>query len=235
MCASCARPESFPVLRRSTHVPPPARPTIKHHLGLLHANRGLVAFGAFAAVAAFTGLPAAAAALAPVPPTMAVVGQTLEVPSFALQPLVERDAFGITTFSVVQWPVAAGTEITSYFGYRSCYGCSTDHLGIDFTPGAGTPVPVVADGVVVEALYEGVYGVHVIVEHVINGQTVRTLYAHMQDGSMAVAVGQAVPRGTILGAVGDTGQSTGAHLHFGVIVGEDFIDPYPWLLANVNI
>lgn len=234
MCASCAKSESSTVLRRSTATPPPARPTITHHLGVLNANRGLLAFGALAALAAFTGLPAAAAALAPAPPVMAV-GQTLEVPSHAPQPIVERDAFGITTYSVVQWPVATGTEITSTFGYRYCDGCSTDHLGIDFTPGAGTPVPVVADGVVVEAAYEGVYGVHVIVEHVINGQTVRTLYAHLQDGSMAVAVGQAVARGTILGAVGSTGQSTGAHLHFGVIIGEDFIDPYPWLLANVNI
>jgi murein DD-endopeptidase MepM/ murein hydrolase activator NlpD len=222
------------VLRRSTVTPPPARPDIKRRLGALHANRGLIAFGAFAAIAAFTGLPAAAAALTPPPPALAVA-QTLEVPAYALQPIIERDAFGITTYSVVQWPVAAGSEITSYYGYRSCAGCSTDHLGIDFTPGAGTPVQAIADGVVVEAVYEGVYGVHVIIEHVINGQSLRTLYAHLQDGSMAVAVGQQVPRGTVVGAVGSTGQSTGPHLHFGVMIGEDYVDPYPWLLANVNI
>ena len=201
---------------------------------MLRAHRGLVVFTAFAAVAAFTALPAASAALTPEPVAVMAV-QTLRVPSTALEPLVQRDAFGISNYSVVQWPVAPGTEITSYFGYRSCDGCSTDHLGIDFTPGAGTPVPVIADGVVTEAVYEGVYGVHVIVQHEINGVTVSTLYAHLQSGSMAVSVGQQIKRGTIVGAVGSTGQSTGPHLHFGVLIGEDYIDPYPWLLANVNI
>jgi murein DD-endopeptidase MepM/ murein hydrolase activator NlpD len=221
------------VPRRSPDSSSPARP-LKRHLGVLHANRGLLAFTAFAGVAAFAGLPAAAAALTPTPVVVAAV-QTLRVPSTALEPIVERDAFGISNYSVVQWPVATGTEITSYFGYRSCDGCSTDHLGIDFTPGAGTPVPVIADGVVTEAVYEGVYGVHVIVQHEINGVTVSTLYAHMQSGSMTVSVGQQIERGTIVGAVGSTGQSTGPHLHFGVLMGADYVDPYPWLLANVNI
>ena len=222
------------MLRRFPSSSTPARCAIRRRLGILTANLGLFAFVAFAAVVAFAGLPAAAAAISPAP-VAAVVVQSLRVPATVHEPLVERDAFGISSYSVVQWPVAAGTEITSYFGYRSCSGCSTDHLGIDFTPGAGTPVPVIADGVVTEAAYEGVYGVHVIVQHEINGVTVSTLYAHMQSGSMAVSVGQQIERGTIVGAVGSTGQSTGPHLHFGVLIGEDYVDPYPWLLANVNI
>jgi murein DD-endopeptidase MepM/ murein hydrolase activator NlpD len=54
---------------------------------------------------------------------------------------------------------------------------------------------------------------------------------------MSVAVGQTVPRGTQLGTVGQTGIATGPHLHFGIIIGGpfDYVDPYPWLLAHVNI
>ena len=149
---------------------------------------------------------------------------------------VARDAFAISSYSVVQWPVPAGTPISSGFGYRECDGCATNHTGTDFNPGSGYPIQAVADGVVTEAGYDSTgYGNKVVVQHVIDGQVVSTLYAHMLDGSIAVSVGQTVPRGTVLGLVGSTGISTGAHLHLGVIVDGIFIDPYPWLLAHVNV
>ena len=148
---------------------------------------------------------------------------------------VARDAFAISSYSVVQWPVPAATPISSGFGVRECDDCPTNHTGTDFNPGSGYPIQVVADGVVTEAGYDSTgYGNKVVVQHVIDGQVVSTLYAHMQDGSIAVSVGQAVARGTVLGLVGSTGISTGAHLHLGVIVDGTFIDPYPWLLAHVN-
>lgn len=207
------------------------RHLLERPVRFVKANRGLVALGAVAAIAAFTALPAASAALLPPAP--------VQVQSFVAQayvhPEVARDDFGISTYSVVQWPVAVGTAITSEFGYRSCAGCSTDHLGIDFDPGAGTPAVSIADGVVTQATYEGVYGQHVIVQHVIDGVTVSTLYAHLQADSSPVMVGQTVKRGDLIGLVGDTGQSTGAHLHFGVLIGADYVDPYPWLLEHVNI
>jgi murein DD-endopeptidase MepM/ murein hydrolase activator NlpD len=152
-----------------------------------------------------------------------------------LQPA--RDAFEITEFTLVQWPVGAGTSISSYFGYRSCAGCSTFHSGIDFTPGAGAPIEAVADGVVVSSpVADGSWGVHVTLEHVVDGVVFRTSYAHMQTGSMTLQQGDTVSRGQVIGRVGSTGQSNGAHLHFTVqdAAGE-IVDPLPWLRQHVNI
>jgi murein DD-endopeptidase MepM/ murein hydrolase activator NlpD len=63
---------------------------------------------------------------------------------------------------------------------------------------------------------------------------VSSLYAHRQEDSIAVGIGDTVARGQLLGLVGSTGQSTGAHLHLSIIVGGKMIDPYPWLVEHVN-
>lgn len=153
----------------------------------------------------------------------------------ALEP--ERDAFGITEFTLVQWPVGAGTSISSYFGYRSCDGCSTMHSGIDFTPGEGTPIEAVADGVVVSStVADGSWGVHVTLQHDIDGVIFFTSYAHMQSGSMPLQMGDTVSRGDVIGRVGNTGQSNGAHLHFTVETADrGLVNPLPWLTEHVNI
>jgi murein DD-endopeptidase MepM/ murein hydrolase activator NlpD len=129
----------------------------------------------------------------------------------------------------VQWPFPS-SPITSGFGMRS----GGHHNGLDFTPGAGTPIGSIADGVVIATGVGGAYGNSVSVEHVINGQTVRSLYAHMQYGSIGVAAGQHVTVGTYLGAVGSTGRSTGAHLHLEISLNGVSVDPYAWLKANAN-
>jgi murein DD-endopeptidase MepM/ murein hydrolase activator NlpD len=199
--------------------------------------RKTLAFTGVALLALSTALPAVAGALPSQEQPLLSAGQTMRVPAYVQPELVARDAFGISTFSVVQWPVAAGTPISSYYGYRSCAGCTTNHTGIDFTPGSGADIHAVADGVVVEAGYAADYGVYVVLQHDLDGEIVQTLYAHMQDdGAMTATVGQSLPRGTVLGHVGQTGQATGPHLHFAVRYGEqDFVDPYPWLLTRVNI
>lgn len=138
----------------------------------------------------------------------------------------------------IQWPFPAGSPITSGFGPRKvagCSFCSTNHKGLDFTPGSGTPIHVVADGVVtlVQVSNSGL-GNHVIVQHTINGKKVETVYAHMLYGSIKVATGQAVGVGTVLGNVGSTGNSTGAHLHFEVHLNGTPVDPFAWLQANAN-
>lgn len=162
--------------------------------------------------------------------------QSYTAPANVLEVPVARDAFAISTYSVVQWPVGAGTPISSGYGLRECDGCATNHTGTDFNPGSGYPIQSVADGVVTYAGWDSTgYGNMVVVQHVIDGQVLSTLYAHMEDSSIAVTVGQVVPRGTVLGLVGSTGEATGAHLHFSVIVDDTMIDPYPWLLAHVNI
>ena len=81
----------------------------------------------------------------------------------------------------------------------------------------------------------GAYGVHVIIDHVIEGELVSTHYAHMQYGSLQVEVGQEVEVGTTIGLVGNTGRSTGPHLHFEVLMGgETAIDPLPWLREHAG-
>lgn len=146
-----------------------------------------------------------------------------------------RDGYSISTFTVVQWPVPADTRISSYYGYRGGQGVPSDHGGIDLNPGQGFPVQSIAEGVVVEASTGGgVYGVYAVVEHNVNGDIVRTLYGHMEYGSLTVGVGDTVSRGQVLGTVGSTGLSTGPHLHFEVSVNGVEVDPLPWLQSNAN-
>jgi len=206
-------------------------------VGFLNANRRLLAVSAIAACGLLTSvptLPAEADALF-ASANVAVPLQSYTAPAVYEVP-VARDAFSISSYSVVQWPVPAGTPISSGFGLRECDGCSTDHTGTDFNPGDGYPIQVISDGVVTEAGWDSTgYGNKVVVQHVIDGQVVSTLYAHLQDDSITVTVGQTVTRGTVLGLVGDTGESTGPHLHFSVILDGTTIDPYPWLLTHVNV
>jgi len=130
------------------------------------------------------------------------------------------------------WPFSESV-ITDGFGYRTkaCNACSTNHEGVDFTPGYGTPVIATSAGVVMVAEYSGSYGVHVIIRD--EGKT-DAYYAHMIDGSLTVKEGDVVTQGQQLGNVGSTGTSTGAHLHFGIMMDGKFIDPVPFLEKYAN-
>ncbi|GAB3602843.1 hypothetical protein GCM10027411_10490 [Microbacterium aureliae] len=134
--------------------------------------------------------------------------------------------------SAIQWPFAVGVPITYGFGMRS----GRMHEGVDFTPGAGSPIQAIADGVVREATAAGgAYGVHVIIDHEIDGQLVSSHYAHMEYGSLKVVPGQKVTVGTILGTTGNTGRSFGAHTHFEILMnGTTAIDPIPWLRQHAG-
>lgn len=134
--------------------------------------------------------------------------------------------------AAIQWPFAVGVTMSYGFGMRS----GRMHEGIDFTPGAGAPIQAIADGTVrVASEAGGAYGVHVIVDHVIDGQLVSSHYAHMQYGSMQVVPGQTVTVGTVLGKTGNTGRSFGAHTHFEILMnGTTAIDPMPWLRQHAG-
>ncbi len=137
----------------------------------------------------------------------------------------------------LQWPLPAGTKILSNFGPRSCSGCSSFHEGVDLGPGAGAPIWSMAEGTIVTANAAGYssYGVHVVVQHVIGGEVVRSLYAHMVAGSMSLSVGDQVAAGQVLGAVGCTGSCTGTHLHFEIHPGGGAaVDPVAWYRARVG-
>ncbi|MGK9149089.1 M23 family metallopeptidase [Plantibacter flavus] len=141
--------------------------------------------------------------------------------------------------SEVQWPFVTGVPITDDFGPRSapCSGCSTFHKGLDLAPGAGTDVRAIAAGVVrVAQESDSGLGVHVVIDHLVGGDSVSSVSAHLQFGSLRVAPGDVVSVGQVIGSVGSTGQSTGPHLHLEILDGGTTpIDPYAWLLARVTV
>jgi murein DD-endopeptidase MepM/ murein hydrolase activator NlpD len=139
------------------------------------------------------------------------------------------------TNGAVRWPFPYAVPISDGWGDRvaPCYGCSSFHKGVDFTPGSGTPIYAIADGVVSvhdDAAYG--FGNHVEISHVINGQSVDSLYAHMQHGSSPLNAGDTIKVGDFIGLVGDTGASTGAHLHFEIHPDGVPVDPFAWLQAH---
>jgi murein DD-endopeptidase MepM/ murein hydrolase activator NlpD len=141
--------------------------------------------------------------------------------------------------AAVTWPFAGSTRISDGYGPRQapCAGCSTFHDGLDMNPGAGTPIGSIAAGVVssVTAFDDGGLGVHVMIDHVVDGQNVTSTYGHMESGSVAVSEGESVSPGQLLGNVGSTGQSTGPHLHLELhLDGTTAIDPYGWLVEHAG-
>lgn len=204
-----------------------------------------------------TDTEARASVYAPLDGTLPQDAQTLDVGSDvvvapvaseawdveAAPPPIPASAAGIGGVALIDtgaivWPVVDPSRTSDVFGPRGsgCSGCSAFHDGIDFLPGAGTPILSIADGVIVTATSNGGgLGNYVEVQHNIRGELITSLYAHMESGSIQVSVGQRVTAGQQLGAVGSTGQSTGPHLHL-EMYGADGVrfDGMAWLSANVT-
>ena len=149
-----------------------------------------------------------------------------------------EDTFTNNPNGTIQWPFAVGVHIGDQIGYRNCAGCSSNHGGQDFNPGVGAPIQAIADGVVSYAEDgEASLGVHMMIDHMVNGELITSVYAHMIHGSMLFKEGDVVKVGQVIGKTGSTGMSTGPHLHFeirqGGITGTK-IDPLAWLYANTN-
>lgn len=106
----------------------------------------------------------------------------------------------------------------------SYWGDGRGHKGIDMCAPKGTPVFAVAAGTVISAGWDGNYGYSVVVDH---GNGIRTRYAH--ESALTVKKGQTVAQGDQLGLVGSTGNSTGNHLHFEVLVNGVRKNPAPYL------
>jgi len=112
-------------------------------------------------------------------------------------------------------------RISSTFGdYCSCR--SGPHTGLDFDADYGDKVRAVHGGKIIFAGWDGNYGNKIIIDH---GGGVKTVYAHLSRITNSGTVGT----GELIGRVGSTGNSTGAHLHFEVNVGGSLVDPYNWL------
>ena len=138
----------------------------------------------------------------------------------------------------IQWPFRRTVPISDLFGTReNPFGSGTTfHHGMDFNPGEGAPIQIIADGVVsavVQDAYGGL-GYYVIVDHNVKGMKFQSVYGHMKAGSIQVRTGQRVSVTDIVGQVGSTGASTGAHLHFEIRVDGSVIDPLDWLQKHTN-
>ncbi|WP_406249362.1 M23 family metallopeptidase [Microbacterium sp. M] len=118
-------------------------------------------------------------------------------------------------------------------GYYVSRTLSGSHNGADMVGDAGTPLYAAAAGTVRISTdsYYG-YGVGVVIDHVLGGQQVSTLYGHMIYGSRQVQAGQTVQAGQLIGFMGSTGRSTANHLHFEVRIGGSLVEPIGWLNAN---
>ncbi len=138
-------------------------------------------------------------------------------------------AAGVTSFSNepvsaipdFRWPI--GGVLTDFFGSPRGNHLGY-HTGVDFSAPTGTFVGAAAHGVVIQAGWEGSFGLLVTVDH---GGGVLTRYAHLDH--IDVWLGETVAPGDLIGFVGNTGLSTGPHLHFEIIMGGTFVDPLIWL------
>lgn len=125
------------------------------------------------------------------------------------------------------WPVMG--RVTSSFGERSDPLGTTEaegefHRGIDIAAPSGTAIHATADAVVASAGWGSGYGREVVLNHAHN---LTTLYAHM--ASIAVMAGQTVSRGQVIGYVGISGRSTGAHLHYEVRIRNTPVNPHRYM------
>lgn len=114
-------------------------------------------------------------------------------------------------------------EIASEFGYRKnpFGGYSSEfHSGIDIACDYGVPVKATADGTVVFAGWDGAYGRKISIDH---GYGVVTHYGH--NSKLLVKVGDSVKKGDVIASSGNSGRSTGTHLHYGTSVNGKYVDP----------
>lgn len=119
--------------------------------------------------------------------------------------------------------------ITSRFGYRLSpfTGSKRLHKGLDIAAAVGTKIVAPADGKVVFADHDGAYGLCVEIDH---GNGIKTRYAHMSK--ISAKIGSTIKRGDLVGLVGNTGRSTGAHLHYEVMVNGVHTDPLAYIVER---
>jgi murein DD-endopeptidase MepM/ murein hydrolase activator NlpD len=126
------------------------------------------------------------------------------------------------------WPVEG--QVTGSFGERidPFNGEGAFHSGVDISSNIGHPVIAPADGVVTFSDMLGGYGRAIMINH---GNGISTRYGHL--AGFAVTAGQAVHRGDVIGFVGDSGRSTGPHLHYEVRINDTPVNPYKYLRITV--
>lgn len=125
---------------------------------------------------------------------------------------------GSVSISGIDWPLKG--PMNSYYGSR----WGSFHTGLDIGGDTGEPYKAAASGKIVTAGGSGGYGNMILIDH---GNGVMTRYAH--SSKLLVSEGQQVGKGETIGLVGNTGRSTGPHLHFEVILNGDTVNPLSYL------
>jgi murein DD-endopeptidase MepM/ murein hydrolase activator NlpD len=145
-----------------------------------------------------------------------IAGQRLFIPGASLSPTELRRAMG----ELFVYPVKG--RLTSRFGWRPdpFTGVRTFHTGIDLAAPIGTPVKATLDGRIATTGFSSVFGNYIIISHDAGFQT---LYGHLS--AIGVSRGQYVAQGAIIGKVGNTGYSTGSHLHLSLYKNGKMMDP----------
>ncbi|HSJ78970.1 MAG TPA: M23 family metallopeptidase, partial [Erythrobacter sp.] len=147
--------------------------------------------------------------------------------SLARMAVLERALDGIP-----QVVPASVENITSGFGYRRdpFNGRGAMHAGIDFKGAMGSPIYAAAEGRVTFAGWKSGYGQAIEITH---GNGMLTRYAHLSR--IGVKVGQPVDAGATIGGLGNSGRSTGPHLHFEVRINDRAVNPRPFLEAAPDV
>ena len=120
-------------------------------------------------------------------------------------------------------PITEGT-LRSGFGlrYHPVLHYSKMHTGIDWSDKIGTPIIAAGDGLVIKAEWDSGYGRRVEIQHNYN---FITTYSHMSAFAADIVEGTTVRQGQVIGYLGNSGLSTGPHLHYEVKVNENYVDP----------
>lgn len=119
-------------------------------------------------------------------------------------------------------PTALFGDHRTYLYAKKTVGEST-HLGIDLASTANAPVEAANNGIITFTGALGIYGNMIIIDH---GLGIFSVYGHLS--AISVKVGQPVKKGNIIGNTGSTGLAGGDHLHFGMLVGGQFVNPVEW-------
>ena len=243
-------PKSDKGRRRAASSPAPALRGRGQKLGIAAAVTGMIAMTVLSTAHAEPGLVSAArdlaagavSAPATQPPVAADAGSALvfDRPQISSTPAPTPDPAAAAPAPVqaaaapAEAPSAglraplASVGVSSPFGFRvnPLTGAASEmHTGIDLTGACSTPVLAAAAGTVTEAgwsQYGG--GNRIVVDH---GNGLKTTYNHLD--SIGVSLGQALAQGGQIAGVGTTGNSTGCHLHFEVMVNDQTVDPATYL------
>jgi murein DD-endopeptidase MepM/ murein hydrolase activator NlpD len=125
--------------------------------------------------------------------------------------------------TLIRTPIT-GARLSSSFGNRKhpVSGFNAMHKGVDFAAPLGTPIIAAGSGVIRESGWKGSFGRYIRIKH---NATYDTAYAHMKSIAPQIRVGTYVKQGEVIGFVGSTGRSTGAHLHYEIMVNNRQVNP----------